>query len=313
MRRSAWYLVLLGLVGILLGVLVGVALSQVPYVNEAGTNPLERYFDAPLDFKPPPGTYQFLRRPPEHHLYLHVLPGQGAVTGTPDKDGRTGIAGLYVLVDHDGQGDAGGITVFCRVSGGTAPPLTTANPACVLLNGQVDAYAENVYLNPMELQLHDNGYANVSGSSFVSNYHRNSRRGPGSNAFANGVRIQSIGTVPLDAIYAGYGLTDAGIDLTDFTITNHQGIVLRGGDRVYYDARPGFTYSKNPGGTWTGVHEGGLTTVVEGQPILQLRDDLVVVGADVAIRGTVILLDQDRSGVVCAAWGMLYISPTGRC
>ena len=189
-------------------------------------------------------------------------------------EGRTGIPRHLLEIEHQGQGDASGFTIICRVSG--APRGTPmANPACVLLNGQAEAANDGVYLNPVEIHLHHNRRRNVSSAGIVLVDEIDGERDPGSSAFRWGLRVQNAGPYPGDAATTVGGRYRIGVDLTGMDAGEERAAIALGQEqRIYWTAQPGESWSHPAvlGDTWTGylAPQGVLTTTVQGVSLLYL-------------------------------------------
>lgn len=170
--------------------------------------------------------------------YTYVESGHNQATDAPD--GRTGAATHFASLTHVGQGDAAILHGSVFVAG-EKPGSTNflANPSGIIVNGQVLAGSNGVYLNPCEWLLQDNGY-DVAAVGFVANMKRTNSTGAKS-AFWNGVRIQSTGTSGIESAYFCSGPFKVGADFTKATFTG-PALALKAGQRIALNCTPG-TYN----------------------------------------------------------------------
>jgi len=198
--------------------------------------------------------------------------------------GRTGMPVYRAVVNHVGQGDA--VCFNGAVWIGSTKPGSThwlANPAGVLINGDVMAGADGVYLNPIEYNMVDNGY-DIAAVGLVINAHRTKGIGA-KHAIWLGVRLQSVETEPVDAGVSLAGAHKVGLDFTPAVFTaGKAAIALKANDRIYLNAAStpdpdgSKWYADQPGGTWIDYDATGhmMRLVVNNEPVLQLQADTVV-------------------------------------
>lgn len=173
---------------------------------------------------------------PEAYPFYGVLyNSSGYNHSTTGNGGRTGAAFSRVNVKQYGQGDAVAYNATCLVASQKAGATHfLAQPAGVLFNGDMDAGADYVYLNPRELALYDNGY-DVACIGDVINMERTNVTG-GQSCWWGGYRVQSNGSQPIDNVLSLVGKARVGLDLamstTDFG-TNKAAISLKAGQRIY--------------------------------------------------------------------------------
>ncbi|MFD0712506.1 hypothetical protein [Paenibacillus sp. GCM10027626] len=197
--------------------------------------------------------------------------------------GRTGMPVYRTVINHAGQGDAvcfnGAVWI-----GGTKPGSThwLANPAGVLINGDVMGGADGVYLNPVEYNMVDNGH-DIAAVGLVINSHRTVGIGAKSAVWL-GIRLQSVQQEPVDAGISLAGTHKVGLDFTATIFTETKAAVaLKANDRIYLNAAstPDATgskwYADTPGGTWIDYDGTGgmLRCFVENEPVMQLKADAV--------------------------------------
>ena len=182
-------------------------------------------------------TTGYLYRPEAmpHYTYLHNASGWNQ--STSGNGGRTGVAAYRAKVFQSGQGDAvcynGSVFVTGTKSGSTN---FLANPAGVLFNGDMQAGANGVYLNPYETVCADAGY-DIACIGLVNNFNRTNATGAKS-AVWQGYRAQSTGAATCDALISATGKWVSGLDLSmsglDFG-ANKAAISLKGNDRIYFN------------------------------------------------------------------------------
>lgn len=245
---------------------------------------------------------------------------QGTATGA----GRTGFAAIQVSMFHAGQGDnvcySGGQYVT-----GTKPGYTTflANAAAVLLNGTMQGGANGVYLNPMEINLVDNGF-DVAGIGPVINLIRTNNTGAAEAAW-NGIRLQSGGSKDVDvgfmAVQSGAGFR-VGLDLSNASLPTtgtwqSAAITLKHDQRIYFEASgadAGSSFYRRPdstGDSWieydTGIN--GMLIVADGVPSLQVYSNLVLAPVSIGITAGHTLQINNQTVVNARQTG--WSAPTG--
>jgi hypothetical protein len=189
----------------------------------------------------PSSGYQL--NPPASQVYLNLINnGAGWNQSTGGNGGRTGAAQQYLRFTQAGGGDL--MSIFCNgLVGGIKAGATSflANSAGSCMAGQVFASANGVYLQAIgDINLNDNGY-DVSGIGLVLNFTRTNGTGA-LGATWMGVRPQSKGSVAVDALYSGVGLTRIGMDFAGMTLQDLSGaptktaITLKAGQAIYGNA-----------------------------------------------------------------------------
>lgn len=127
-------------------------------------------------------------------------------------DGRTGVAASRISVEQNGNGDAGAYYAMCQIGGkgrvGASHWL--AQPACVLLNGDVATTVPHSYLNVQEFSLSDNG-RDVAGIGTVYRFQRTENAASQGEVWF-GVRNQSLGSKAIDAGVSNAGPMNIGVD-----------------------------------------------------------------------------------------------------
>ena len=153
--------------------------------------------------------------------------------------GRSGAFMDAARIYHGGQGDLVGRTLNMEVY--SALPGAThwlANPAIVAHNGGFGASgsATGAYLNESEHIYRDNGLS-VAVVDRVRNYNRTNQKKTVDQVWVHD-RPQSVGSKPIDVFYAPQGLGRTVFDATGVQSADGAAVVLRGGQRVYYNASP---------------------------------------------------------------------------
>lgn len=199
-------------------------------------------------------TTGYVYTPEAAGIYLHSYNSSGHNQGTADNTGRTGATAMRVKVFNAGQGDH----VAYNASGfvtGTKSGSThfLANPAAVLFNGDMQAGADGVYLNPYETICQDGGY-DVACVGIVNNFVRTNATGAKSVVW-NGYRAQSSGSASCDAVVSATGKWLSGLDFTPASVdfgANQAAIALKTGQRIYFNANANASGSLEAGWRATG-------------------------------------------------------------
>jgi hypothetical protein len=171
-----------------------------------------------------------------HYTYLYNSSGWNQETA--GNVGRTAACAYFTKVDNYGQGDCVAHTAIGFVTGTRAGSTSfLANPAASLFNGQVNAGADGVYLNPYETLLVDGGF-DVAAVGLVNNFNRTIATGAKSAVWL-GYRAQNIGTATCDALISATGKWVTGLDLAmpilDFGVAKGA-ISLKANDRIYLNS-----------------------------------------------------------------------------
>lgn len=195
----------------------------------------EEYRITGLDTLGRPRTgYRFTPEATPHYLYLYNASGWNQDTG--GNGGRTAASAYRTQGFQAGQGDLILNSASCFVTG-SRPGATSflANPACTLFAGDTFAGRDGVYLNPVEIDLDDQGH-DAAGIAYVANLKRTNGAGALEAVWA-GVRLQSVGSVPADVAWSATGRWNLGLDLTAVNLgANQAAITLKRGQRIYGDA-----------------------------------------------------------------------------
>ena len=149
---------------------------------------------------------------PSHYVF-----SSGWNQATNSNDGRTGVAAYRTMVQQNGNGDAGAYYGNCSIGGSGKAGAThwLAQPACVILNGDLSTSLDHSYLNQFEFNLTDNGH-DISAIGTVENFYRtNNTASQGEVWF--GDRFQSNGTKAINAGWSATGLVNVGLDTVTAT------------------------------------------------------------------------------------------------
>lgn len=203
-------------------------------------------------------------------------------------DGRSALPAVVISTFQNGTGDLIGINfeAFQAVANGAATSVL-GQPNTILQNGNLIGNVDGSYLNVGEFRIDDNGFMAL-GTGWVMSMVRGNlgASGVAGDAFWTGSRVQSVGTEPIDAAFSGAGEMRMGLDLSSITTIvggtwDRAAIVLRAGDRIYYDASdPGSPpfFCQDTGDVWTGLLSAGVFGIsVDGNVSLQIEDGRVIV------------------------------------
>ena len=132
-------------------------------------------------------------------------------------DGRTALANYVGIMQNLGNGDAGIYYGNCHVFGTGNPGAThwLAEPACIILNGDLATTLAHSYLNQFEFNLNDNGN-DVAAIADVENFHRTVNT-HGFGEVWMGDRWQSVGSKAIDVGWSAQGLVNVGVDTVQAT------------------------------------------------------------------------------------------------
>ena len=171
-------------------------------------------------------------------VYVYSYNASGWNQSATGNGGRTGATAFRVKVFNAGQGDHVAYNASGFVTGTKAGSTHwLANPAAVLFNGDLQAGADGVYLNPYETICNDGGF-DVACVGLVNNFVRTNATGAKSTVW-NGYRAQSQGTAPCDAVVSATGQWRSGLDFTPGSVdfgANQAAIALRAAQRIYLNA-----------------------------------------------------------------------------
>ena len=169
---------------------------------------------------------------------LYLFNSSGWNQSLSGNGGRTAAMARYTKVDNFGQGDCIAHYVSGIVVGSLAGATSfLANPAIGALAVSFLAGTDGTYLNPVEIDLDDNG-KDVAGIAFVTNLKR-TKNTASLNQWWAGLRVQSTGSKAIDTVVGGRGPANVGVDLSFFTLgTNQAAVTLAAGQRIYLNADP---------------------------------------------------------------------------
>jgi|GEM_PF-2577904 len=172
---------------------------------------------------------------PFYH-YMFISSTAGHNESTSGNGGRTGMPIHKGSIFHGGNGDAvvynGNVYVV-----GTKPGSTSflANPAGVLLNGTVEAGANGIYANLLEINAVDNGF-DIAAIGPVIGLKRENATGANGACWI-GFRPQSTGSAFVDSFYSGVGKVNVGLDFSHITTnTSKAAVAVKANDRYYANA-----------------------------------------------------------------------------
>lgn len=156
--------------------------------------------------------------PEAYAIYGWLYNESGHNQSTSTNDGRTASVFQRVQVYQTGQGDAVAYNASVYVEDTKASSTSfLANPAGVIINGDMTAGADGVYLNAGEFYLDDAGN-DVAGIGWVINLDRNDATGA-KNAWWAGYRAQSVGSVAAGSAFSLSGAFSYGFDASQATVT----------------------------------------------------------------------------------------------
>lgn len=229
--------------------------------------------------------YLFTPEATPHFLYVYNQSGHNE--STSGNLGRTGAAGYRIQGYQAGQGDLINFSGSCFVTG-ARPGATNflANPACSLFAGDSFAGHNGVYLNPVEINLNDQGY-DAAGIGAVFNLRRTNGTG-NLGAFWAGVRLQQAGQGAVDTAWSATGRFRFGLDFSGVTFgAEGAAIVLAQKQRIYGNAINGDPMLRFPtslGADWISDEPAvqGWDFVVGGGSRLQISSKQITASQPVA-------------------------------
>jgi hypothetical protein len=209
--------------------------------------------------------YLFTPEASPHYLYIYNSSGWNNSAG--GNEGRTAAVGYRVQGYQGGQGDLIDFSASCFVTG-RRPGATNflANPACGLFAGDTFAGDDGVYLNPIEINVRDQGH-DVAGIGAVFNLDR-SRAEHGLGAWWAGIRLQQLGPAPVDVAWSASGRYRFGLDFSNSTFGDeHAAITLAAGQRIYGSVQSNDYQRRWPtalGNDWIATAPAGGWEIVAG-------------------------------------------------
>lgn len=179
----------------------------------------------------------YLYRPEIMPNYTYLYNESGWNQSLSGNGGRTGISAYRVKAAQYGQGDLVCFNGSVFVTGTKAGSTNfLANPAGVLFNGDMQAGANGVYLNPYETICRDGGF-DAACVGVVNNFERTVSTGAKSAVWL-GYRAQNIGAASCDALFSAVGKWTTGIDFTMSSLNfgaNQAAISLKANQRIYFN------------------------------------------------------------------------------
>lgn len=214
-----------------------------------------------------------------HYTVSYIEPSAGHNQSTTSNVGRTGYAQWRGNLKHYGNGDAAVFNGSVLVAGSKAGATSVlAQPAGVIVNGDMTAAADNVYLNSLEFYMRDAGF-DVAAAGPVINLERTNATGSQS-AFWYGARIQSKGSASIDAAYSATGKMKVGVDFAGGAVdlgTNLAAISMEAGHRIYFNnaSSNGF-FTDTFNGDFISYIGGNIVFANTGAAVMQIAADRVI-------------------------------------
>lgn len=235
-------------------------------------------------------------------FYTYLVNTSGWNESINSDGGRTAAVAYRTRIFQSGQGDAVAYnaSVFVR---GTREGSTSflANPAGSILNGDMFAGDDGVYLNAGEFLLRDLG-RDAAAVGWVVNLDRRNATGA-KQVYWAGFRAQGIGTQPADAAFSSFGRFRTGLDTTVAEIPpDGAAVAVRAGQRIALAAVPR---------DYRGMADAGQVFVqaTSGLGITLSAPGPISIGGDKAG----IIVNAHRAGgvVLGTSSGPLRLSPAG--
>jgi len=185
-------------------------------------------------------------------VYYQNRSGWNAATGA--QGGRTGCSAINGRITQEGQGDATFLSVAGTVFGTKAGSTHfLANPAVLILDGGLYAFADGTYQEVDEFSHNDAGF-DVAVSSTVRNFYRTNSTGA-KGAWWLGSRYQSLGSKAVDAAFQVVGKWNGVLDTCAATSGPSGAVVtMAAGQRIYLGASNADPFSNpaavQPGTEW---------------------------------------------------------------
>ncbi len=219
------------------------------------------------------GAYHQYRELSAIYTYLRNESGYGGTLG-----GGAGAAVIAHAIDVNNASAQpnytgafwGGATINAAVSGVTDCLL---NNAAGIFTGQVDTNVDGVYLNPVEINIVDNGH-DVAGIGVVLNMARaQAATGSYANNFWVGFRPNSSGAAAADVAFEPVGSWKFGLDLTAGSYSSGA-IAMKGGQRVYLNATAGSQFASAVGSSYLEYNTGASKVILSsGGSLFQFGAD----------------------------------------
>lgn len=214
-----------------------------------------------------------------HYTVLFIGSAAGHNQSTTGNGGRTGAAAWRGEVKHYGNGDAAVFNASVLVAGNKSGATNVlAQPAGVIINGNMSAAADHVYLNSLEFSMSDGGF-DIAAAGPVINMERTNATGS-QGAFWYGARVQSIGSASIDAAYSTTGKMKVGVDFAGGGVdlgTNQAAMSLEAGHKIYFNnaSSNGF-FTDVFNGDWIGMVSGNIIIARGGEPVFQIATDRII-------------------------------------
>jgi hypothetical protein len=182
-------------------------------------------------------TTGYLYTPETAAMYIYSYNESGFNNSTSGNVGRTGAVATRVAVYQAGQGDHFAFNASCfgnSTKSGSTKFL--ANPAIGIINGDLTAGVDGLYLNPLEFVLQDGGF-DAAGIGAVLRLNRTNATGAKSVIWT-GMRVQSEGSASVDNLVSATGKFLVGLDLSMSNMdlgANAAAISLKSGQRIYFN------------------------------------------------------------------------------
>jgi len=211
---------------------------------------IEHRIDGAATLTQPATGYVFHPENSAISVYYQNRSGFNALTG--DQGGRTGCAAVSGHVTQEGQGDAMMLSITGTVFGTKAGSTHfLANPAVLIMDGSLYAFADGTYQEVDEFGHNDAGF-DVAVSSTVRNFYRTNNTGA-KGAWWLGTRYQSEGSKPVDAAFQVVGAWNTVLDTCRASLgVNGTALALAAGQRVYLNASNADPFA-NPAQTQPGT------------------------------------------------------------
>jgi hypothetical protein len=235
----------------------------------------------------PTSTYEYTDN--AYPFVGYMLNSSGWNNSTSTNAGRTAAVFSRIFVNNSGQGDAVAYNAEVSVNSTKAGATSwLASPAGVILNGDVSATVDGIYLNAQEMDMEDNGH-DVAAVGLVHNFFRTNHTEALGEVWV-GYRGQSQGNQPVDALISGAGLFDWGIDLSTATFPNQQAVALRANQRIYLNTTnitpDGFPNGTQPGGQYISFDSGsGCITFSNISEVLSVSSVAVACNGELSVMG----------------------------
>ena len=231
--------------------------------------------------------YQYT--PPASGVYGFLLNESGWNQATNSNVGRTAATAFRTLVNNYGQGDCMAYSATGFVDGARAGATTwLANPAVSVFVGDVYAGAAGVYLNPVEIDLNDQGF-DCAGIGPVVNLARSVTTQALGETW-EGMRVQSIGSAAPNCAWAASGAFFTGLDLSAATFGGTNAILLPANTNLNFNATNsgGFSNGSN-GGNCYAVYASSNSTwaIVNGSKQINLSTSAMSTNCQIIAGGIV--------------------------